>query len=412
MLKTLKRKFILINMALVFAVMTAVLAAGLTANYIQFKNEFQAALQRELSLDIKASPRDGFRTSIPRDNDRERPDKLAFTAIKGHDKAWTVVTPWMQVDSDTLATLCERALGENASSGFWPDTGIAFAREGDRIAFVNLQNEHSQLKSSQLSWSLIYLGALSVFMVVTVFLSRWALRPVENSWIQQRRFVSDASHELKTPLTVVLANLDILEGEQGNSPWLTAARTEGLHMKKLIEDLLFLAHSDEARQAVQRQKISLSDIVSETSLAFEALAYESNLQLHSAISPDLYVQGDAGLLRQLVGILIDNAVKYTPANGKIDVTLTRERDKLSFCVCNSPAFIEAGKLERLFDRFYRLDEARTKSEGGYGLGLSIAAEIARQHDAVIKASSSKEQGTCFTLQIQSADNSFHETRQN
>lgn len=133
----------------------------------------------------------------------------------------------MQVDSDTLATLCERALGENASSGFWPDTGIAFAREGDRIAFVNLQNEHSQLKSSQLSWSLIYLGALSVFMVVTVFLSRWALRPVENSWIQQRRFVSDASHELKTPLTGPFANLDILEGEQGNSPWLTAARTKG-----------------------------------------------------------------------------------------------------------------------------------------------------------------------------------------
>ena len=406
MLKTLKRKFILINMALVFAVMTAVLAAGLTANYIQFKNEFQAALQRELSLDIKASPRDAFRTSIPRNNDRERPDKLAFTAIRGQDKAWTVATPWMQVDSDTLATLCERALGESTSSGFWPDTGIAFAREGDRIAFVNLQNEHSQLKSSQLSWSLIYLGALSVFMVVTVFLSRWALRPVENSWIQQRRFVSDASHELKTPLTV------ILEGEQGSSPWLTAARTEGLHMKKLIEDLLFLAHSDEARQAVQRQKICLSDIVSETSLAFEALAYESNLQLHSAISPDLYVQGDAGLLRQLAVILIDNAVKYTPANGKIDVTLTRERDKLSFCVCNSPAFIEAGKLERLFDRFYRLDEARTKSEGGYGLGLSIAAEIARQHDAVIKASSSKEQGTCFTLQIQTADHSFHETRQN
>ena len=86
MLKTLKRKFILINMALVFAVMTAVLAAGLTANYIQFKNEFQAALQRELSLDIKASPKDAFRTSIPRDNDRERPDKLAFTAIKGQDK--------------------------------------------------------------------------------------------------------------------------------------------------------------------------------------------------------------------------------------------------------------------------------------------------------------------------------------
>lgn len=406
MLKTLKRKFVLINMALVFAVMTAVLAAGLIANDIQFKNEFRAALERELSLDITSSPRETFRTSIPRGDDRERPAKLAFTAVRGKDDSWTVVTPWMQVDNDTLASLCQRALSENAVSGFWSDTGIAFAKEGSRIAFVNLQNEYNQLKSSLLSWSLIYLGALSVFMIVTLFLSRWALRPVENSWIQQRRFVSDASHELKTPLTVILANLDILEGEQGNSPWLTAARTEGLHMKKLIEDLLFLAHSDEARQAMKRQKVFLSDIVSETALAFEALAYENDLQLHSAISPGLSVQGDAGLLRQLAGILIDNAVKYTPPKGDINVTLSRQRDRVSFSVCNSPAFIEADKLERLFDRFYRLDKARTKTEGGYGLGLSIAVEIARQHDAALKASSSKDQGTCFTLLIQAADDSL------
>ena len=406
MLKILKRKFILINMALVFAVMTIVLAAGLITNNVQFNNEFRAALQRELSLDFMDSPRDSFRTSIPRVNERERPAKLAFTAVRGQDDTWTLITPWMQVDKDTLASLCKRALDEYSSSGFWPDTGIAYAKDNDRIAFVNLQNEYDQLKSSQLSWSLIYLGALSIFLVVAIFLARWALRPVENSWIQQRHFVSDASHELKTPLTVILANLDILEGEQGNSPWLTAARTEGLHMKKLIEDLLFLAHSDEARHAVKREKVSLSDIVSESALAFEALAYENKLQLHTSVLPDLFVQGDASLLRQLAGILIDNAVKYTPAGGVVEITLSRQRDKISFSVRNSDTFVEPDKLERLFDRFYRLDEARTKSEGGYGLGLSIAAEIARQHGAVLRAVSSKQQGTCFTLLIQSEENAL------
>lgn len=403
MLKTLKRKFVLINMALVFAVMTAVLMAGLTANNIQFKNEFQSALQRELSLDVFSSPRALFRMSLPRENERQRPAKLAFTAVRAQDDTWTVVTPWMQVDADTLASLSRRALGENVPSGFWPDTGIAYAREGDRIAFVNLQNEHSQLQSSQLSWSLIYLCALSVFMLIIILLSRWALRPVENSLSQQRRFVSDASHELKTPLTVILANLDILQGEQGKSTWLTAARTEGLHMKKLIEDLLFLAHSDEARQGVKRERTSLSDIASEISLAFEALAYENDLKLRTCIPPGLYVNGDAGLLRQLAGILIDNAVKYTPAGGEIVVSLIRQRDKLILSVGNSFAYIEPDKLEKLFDRFYRLDDARTKTEEGYGLGLSIAKEIARQHGAVLRASSSKEQGTCFTLLIQMMD---------
>lgn len=403
MLKALKRKFVFINMALVFAVLTAVLAAGLITGNLQFQNEYRFALQRELTLDTMTSPWSTFRTFIPRGNERERAARLAFVAHRGPDGSWAVVTPWMQVDTDTLAQLSDRALGESATSGFWPDNAVAYAKEVDRIAFINLENEYSQLKKSQLTWSLIYLGAMSVFTLVILLLSRWALRPVENSWIQQRRFVSDASHELKTPLTVILANLDILEGEHGNSRWLAAARTEGLHMKKLIENLLFLAHSDEARQTVKQEKVCFSDIVSETTLAFEALAYEKGLHLNSAITSGLFMQGDAGLLRQLAGILIDNALKYTPADGIIDVSLVRQRDKLIFNVKNSQTFIEPDKLDRLFDRFYRLDEAREKSEGGYGLGLSIAAEIARQHGAVLKAASSNEQGTCFFMIVQAAD---------
>jgi two-component system sensor histidine kinase CiaH len=403
MLKTLKRKFILINMALVFAVMTAVLLAGLTANQVQFRTEYQFALQRELSLDAALAPRDFFRMVLTRRNDRESPAKLAFTAFRGSDGTWTVVAPWVQVEKDALASLCQRALSERAPSGFWEDTGIAYARQDDRIAFVNLQNEYSQLESGRLAWILIYLGALSVFLLVTLLFARWAMRPVESSWTQQRRFVSDASHELKTPLTVILANLDILEEEKGSNPWLTAARGEGLHMKKLIQHLLFLAHSDEARQKVRRERVPLSDIVSETALAFEALAYENSLKLNTSVAPGLSAQGDAELLRQLTGILLDNAVKYTLAGGEIDISLSRQRDKLSLTVRNSKAFIPPDQLKRLFDRFYRLDESRGGAEGGYGLGLAIASEIARRHGGTLKAASSEELGTSFTLTLAAAE---------
>ncbi|MHC1787649.1 MAG: sensor histidine kinase [Christensenellales bacterium] len=400
MLKALKRKFILINMLLVFLVMTAVLLAGLIANYAQFTGAYRLALDRELALDMNQPRRDAFRTDLPREGGNDQPAKLTFTAVLKQDGAWTLLTPWMQVEQDTLAALCLRAQEAAGASGFWPDSGIAYARQGSRIAFINLQNEYAQLKGGLLAWGLIYLAALSAFLLISFLLSRWALRPVETAWMQQRRFVSDASHELKTPLTVILANLDILEQEQGESAWLAAARVESLRMKKLIEDLLFLARSDEARPPRQQEKVDLSALVSETALAFEALAYENGLRLHAEVAPGLHTRGDAEQLRQLAAILLDNAVKYTPAGGQIDVCLLGQRDRISLSVHNSKAYIAPDQLGRLFDRFYRRDEARSKSQGGYGLGLSIAAEIARQHGASLRASSSQAQGTCFTLHMQ------------
>lgn len=381
MLKTLKRKFVLINMALVFAVMTAVLLAGLTANRVQFRTEYQLALKRELSLDTALAPRDFFRMALTRSGIRERPARLAFTTVRGSDGAWTAIPPWMQVDNETLATLTRRALDERAASGFWADTGIAYAKEGDRIAFISLQNEYSQLENSRLAWILVYLGAMSVFLLVTLLFARWALRPVETSWTQQRRFVSDASHELKTPLTVILANLDILEEEKGSSPWLAAARGEGLRMKKLIQHLLFLAHSDETRQTVRRERVPLSDVVSETALAFEALAFESGLQLSASVTPGLFTQGDAELLRQLTGILLDNAVKYTPEGGRVDLSLVLDGDVPGLIVEDSGPGIAEAERERVFDRFYRVPGS---SESGSGLGLAIVETIAARHGAIVR----------------------------
>jgi signal transduction histidine kinase len=396
MLKALRRRFVLISMALVFSIMTTVLLAGIIFTRIQFTRNYKDAIARELEVDIKRLPRIYF---LPVPGKPQQPPNITFSAIEREEGIWELMTPWIQIDEDMLQTLCQRAQSADLTDGFFRDLGIAYGREGSRIAFVNLQNEYAQLSSTQWTWAAVYVGALVLFYLLSMLLSNLALKPVKTAWQQQQRFISDASHELKTPLTVILANLDILGSEQGENQWLSAAKAEGLTMKKLIENLLFLAKSDEGREPLEHEELNLSNLVNEVALAFEAPAYEKNLTLFSNVLPNQKIQGNTDLLRQLLSILLDNAIKYTPEGGDIQVSLEKKSDQLILTVHNSKTYISPEHLEHLFDRFYRMDEARNKSEGGYGLGLSIAAEIARQHRAVLKASSHPQEGTDFVLTI-------------
>lgn len=400
MLKVLRRKFVLVSMALVALILTVVLLAGIFFTQIQFIQDYQTALELELSIDLKRQRRESFLTILPPPGQLPQPSKITFTAIQSSSSSWELITPWMQMDKDTLLTLCQRAQTMASTTGFWTDVGIAYARQDGRIAFANMQNEYTQLKSNRWTWMVVYVGALGLFFLLAILLSSRALRPAETAWIQQQRFISDASHELKTPLTVILANLDILESEQGGSQWLSAARTEGLIMKKLIENLLFLAHADETREIAEHDCINMSNIVDEISLAFEAPAYEKGLTLSTDIVPNQMIRGNADLLRQLLSILLDNAVKYTTEGNTIQVTLKKNTDKLALTVHNSGVHIPQEHLSHLFERFYRMDQARSKAEGGHGLGLSIAAEIARQHNAALKVFSKPEEGTSFSLLFQ------------
>lgn len=397
MIRALKRKFVLISMLLVFVVLTLVLLGGILATRVQFAGIYHLALQRELATDLRSPNRHAFPVQRPEDNPGGRTPRLSFTVAKDADGAWAITTPWVQVEEDTLQLLNERALQEASPSGFWQDLGIAYQRGQDRIAFVNLQAEYSQQQSMLLVYIAVYAGALLMFFLISLGLSKWALRPVEQSWAQQHQFVSDASHELKTPLTVILANLDIQEQESGQSNWLTAARSEGLHMKKLIESMLFLTRSDEAKQAPSLARMSLSSLVQEAALAFDAVAYENNITLVQEVKEGLQIKGDQALLRQLVSILLDNAIKYTPDGGEVRLSLHQSRDKAVLRVLNAPSYIPPEQLSHIFDRFYRTDESRTRGEGSYGLGLAIASEIARQHGVSLKANSVQGVGTTFSV---------------
>lgn len=255
-----------------------------------------------------------------------------------------------------------------------------------------------------LSLLFFFIAALVLFFLLSVLLSRWALTPAEKAWEQQNRFVADASHELKTPLTVILANLDIIAAHRDSTVseqkhWLDNTREEARRMQQLVTDLLFLARSDAGRLPEAGSEVSLSDCAEDRVLSFEAVAFEKGAALDSELEPGLIVYGNAGSFKQLITILLDNAVKYCGSHGTVSVTLKRRQDHAVLKVKNSGEPIPPEDLPHLFERFYRTDKSRTRTEGGYGLGLAIAESIVHAANGSIRCSSSAEEGTIFTVEL-------------
>jgi signal transduction histidine kinase len=243
------------------------------------------------------------------------------------------------------------------------------------------------------------------FFLVSLFLARWALKPTEESWKRQQQFVADASHELKTPLTVLLADADILLAHpqdtiESQRKWVEYIQDEAHRMKELVEDMLFLARGDAAAKTqLEALPVGLSDLCWNCLLSFEPVAFEQGVDLASDVAPGVTVSGDGGQLRRLVAILLDNACKYCPHGGKVTLTLAKNGDRAALTVHNTGPAIPAEALPHLFERFYRVDAARGRSTGGYGLGLSIAASIAQRHRGKISVTSSEEAGTAFTVTL-------------
>lgn len=229
---------------------------------------------------------------------------------------------------------------------------------------------------------LVFVGGSLAVLLLVVLLSKRAVGPVAESYQRQRQFVTDASHELKTPLTLLQANLDILESEAGENPWLSDMKEETFTMTQLVRRLVDLARLDE-EAPLQSSFFDLAQAVWETAAAFLPAAEQSGKRLTWEGPPSLLWKGDEGALRQLAFILLDNAVKYCDPEGAIQVGLSGKRHPV-LTVDNSCQAVDSLPLSRLFDRFYRADSARTYGSG-FGVGLSIAKGIAERHGGSISA---------------------------
>lgn len=278
------------------------------------------------------------------------------------------------VDEETAEEYTQTAQQKNKTTGF---QGIYRYRvteteDGAKYVFLDCRREISNFRTVLVTTiSVSLLGLAAVFVLVVIF-SRMVFRPVEESIQKQKRFITDASHELKTPLTIIDTNTEVMEMESGESQWTKSTRKQIQRLSGLVQQFVTLSRLDEEKGLEEKCEFNLSEAVSECVQPYESLAQTREKNLTLNIEEDITYTGDERSIRQLAGILMDNAVKYSSENGNITLTLKKKGKKIFLEVYNDADDLPQGKLDVLFERFYRLDSSRNSGTGGSGIGLSVA----------------------------------------
>lgn len=398
MIKKLKIKFVCINMAIITAVLFVIFGMIITST--------SANLERDSIAFMQIASKSSFLPGRPGELPEET--RTPFFTVKISQSG--VVS----ADGGSFFDLSDRAmLEEIVDTAFYSEekTGVIknynlrFLKEetpgGTTIIFADTSSEQATIINLIKTCAVIGIISFGVFFGISVLLARWAIKPVENAWKQQKQFVADASHELKTPLTVILTNAELLQSEDCTET--DKNRLSGniysmsKRMRGLVENLLDLARADNGTSKMVFEKLNFSDLVYESILPFEPVYFENGKNLYYRLDKDINLWGSADYLKQTVDILLDNANKYSFENTAIRVELIKKEKHCVLSVKSEGEHISKENLKNIFKRFYRVDEARTDGES-YGLGLSIAESIVKEHKGKIWAES-KENDNIFFVQI-------------
>ena len=289
------------------------------------------------------------------------------------------------VSTDEAVAMATNVLSSRAETG-WSSNfryRVVQTSGGTAVYFVDGSMNREMSASFLITVALVLAGSGACVLILIIFFSARAVRPVAESYAKQKQFVTDANHELKTPLTLILANLDIAEAELGKNEWLDDIRYEGEQMNSLVAQLVSLSRMDEDEQPLNKVRFNISEMLLDITSEFKRGVENAGKTLICNIKPDIEYEGEEESLRRLVSILMDNALKYCDNSGIICCNLTTGRH-IELTVTNSFSEVDNTELDRLFDRFYRSNKART-SGTGFGIGLSIAYSIVEKHGGSLKA---------------------------
>ena len=397
MIRKLRLKFVAICMALV----TAILAAVFFSVYFSMARNISDLSRQVLYRVVQEESVGGSLTrpdiSINIGGDRVLLPYFTvnlWTSRRGGYTAQITGGTYANLENtDELTAILQDCLSQDRREGTIAAYHLRYLRQDnglyEKLAFVDMSMEQAVLRKTMGSYLFIALASLLLLLGVSILLSRWATRPVEKAWTQQRQFLSDASHELKTPLTVILSNAELLEQAQlSDKParWTDNILSEAGRMRSLVEEMLTLARADNMVRTAVMAEVSLSDVAADCALAFEPVAFEAGKPLEYQIADGTLVLGDGDKLRQLISILLDNAIKYGADGGTITLSLQKTDRQARLTVSNPGDPIPPEQLGRLFERFYRADVSRGE-KSGFGLGLPIARTIAEEHKGTLRAES-------------------------
>ena len=305
------------------------------------------------------------------------------------------------VEREEATALAEKVCAQPSDNGFQSVYRYSRQSSGDDTVTIRFLDCGRELGSFQrfllVSLILSALGVLVLFGIVVYFSGR-IVRPFAESYEKQKQFITDAGHEIKTPLTIIQADADVLEMDLGENEWLADIQNNVRRLTDLTNDLVSLARMEEGGTPLELVEIPISDVVVETAQSFRTLAQAQNKELIIRAEPMLSMDADEKAIAKLVGILMDNALKYAPEGTAIILCLEKQGKQLRLWVENVSAVpLPEGNLNRLFERFYRTDPSRNSQSGGHGIGLSIASAIASAHNGQIHASQPRPDSLRITV---------------
>ncbi|MGL5379916.1 sensor histidine kinase [Clostridium sp.] len=398
MFKLLKRKLILINMTL----LTLVFVGIFSIIYFMTASNMNRDIERDLSnmmMDFKPSmgkpkPRDGLSIKLDSNN----------KIIDGYTQ--------LNIEDSEIENLVNRALENDSISDKikTSDSTYIFLKEsttkGSKIVFLDVSKQKDLLIN--LLQTFLLLGSLNLLLLlfISIYLTKKSIKPIKDTFEKQKRFIADASHELKTPLSIIKTNSSVLLENSNDTiknqiKWINYINDQTDRMSTLINEMLSLAKLDVDEANIKFSQIDISKAIEKIVLSFEAILFENDIELESNIKKNITISGDIENINKLFSILMDNAIKHTNKKGKITVELYEESNKVKLLVKNTGEGIKKEYLEKIFERFYRIDDSRARDTGGYGLGLSIAKSIVENHKGKIYARSIINESTTFIVELNS-----------
>ena len=392
MIKKLQKRFIRIAVVTLAAAMVLAVGAVNVANWFSVRGELRdtlAFLAENSEADTRGGGRAAGKTKHVQNVISEANWFSAHYDRNGGIRAMNL-KGMADADEEAAIELAARALASGKSAGFIEDYIFQIAdgpEKGGVAVFLNCETKLTAVRTLAVISALACLACVALAWLIVSLASRRAVEPTIRNMEQQKQFITNASHELKTPLTVIGANMDLLQAELPGNQWIRSTQKQTAQMRRLVDELVYLSRLEEEGAALEMEDIPLKPLVAGAAEPFEAMAEFSGRELEVDVGEDLWIRGDRASLQRLLSILCDNAVKYASGGGPIRVGARAEGRMVRLSVSNAVETPLTGEqCQRLFDRFYRADPSRSKEkQGGFGIGLAIAAAIAEKHGGGISA---------------------------
>lgn len=412
MIKKIRTKFILAAMSALLIVLTIIVGSVNIVNYRNIVNDADTTLtllkKNEGKFPVQKGKKDGYTmTHDPKGRTKVMSPELPYESrffsvtLSGGTVVSYDTEHIAAIDENDASQLALDIYAQNKESGFSGNYRYIVSTHNDRtqIIFLDCTGDLSTFRSFLFTSCGISAAGLAAVFVLMLLFSNYIIKPLAESYEKQKRFITDAGHEIKTPITIIDADTEVLEADIKDNEWLQDIRKQTKRLSSLTNDLIYLSRMDEEQVRIQTIDFPMSDMVSETAQSFQSIATTCNKTLITDIEPMITVNGDENSLRKLVSILLDNALKYASINGTISLSLKKTGKAVNLIVTNPADNVSKGNLNYLSDRFYRTDKSRNSEISGYGIGLSMAKAIVTVHKGKLNIYSPDGASVVINIQL-------------